>query len=442
MSSLFTLRYSYHDEGSVMDRKAMEVFSLGECRYDSPVETNQFIEDGDKIVVDVRASSLGNISEAAVFENAGPRRKIFFNPSETTAAIVSCGGLCPGINNVIQSIVRMLTFQYRIKEVIGIRYGYEGLIPEFGHEFVKLTPQVVHDIHEKGGTILGSSRGNQDIGRMVDTLVKNNISILFAIGGDGTLRGANAIFEEINRRGLKISVVGVPKTIDNDIVYVYRTFGFSTAVSYAVSALQGAHAEATGANNGIGLVKVMGRDSGFIASYSALASSQVNYCLIPESPFLLHGPGGMLEHLKRRLEKSKHALILVAEGAGQEYCAKGNEKDASGNVKYGDIGTFLRDEITRHFKEIKFPMTIKYIDPSYIIRSMPASAEDAVFCIMLAQNAVHGAMAGKSGILTGFWNSYFTFLPISAVVGKRKKVEKNGYLWSMVKESTGQPDFQ
>ena len=111
-------------------------------------------------------------------------------------------------------------------------------------------------------------------------------------------------------------------------------------------------------------------------------------------------------------------------------------------MKYGDIGTFLRDEITRHFKEIKFPMTIKYIDPSYIIRSMPASAEDAVFCIMLAQNAVHGAMAGKSGILTGFWNSYFTFLPISAVVGKRKKVEKNGYLWSMVKESTGQPDFQ
>jgi len=322
-----------------------------------------------------------------------------------------------------------------------VRYGYEGLIPSYGHGFLDLHPDTVDEIHAKGGTMLGSSRGNQNVPAMVDTLEENGVSMLFTIGGDGTLRGARDLCDEIARRKLKIAVVGVPKTIDNDISYVDRTFGFETAVAEATKVLDSAHEEARGARNGIGLVRVMGRDSGFIAAYTALASNVVNYVLLPEVPFRLHGDGGLLDHLKRRLEAKRHAVILVAEGAGQEYFGGDRTRDASGNVKHGDIGVFLRDEINAHFKKIDFHANLKYIDPSYTIRSVPASPDDAVYCIMLAQNAVHGAMAGKTDMMVGRWNNYFTFIPLHLAVQKRKKVDPDGYLWSIVKGATGQPDL-
>lgn len=421
------------------------VATLGEGRYRSPLKTPLYIADDARVLCHTDPAVVAReLSEgtALSFENAGPRERIFFEPAETKAAIVTCGGLCPGLNNVIQSLVRTMYYHYGVKDILGIRYGYEGLIEDFGHGFMPLGPSDVRDLHAKGGTILGSSRGPQDIGRMVDTLIRNKINILFTIGGDGTLRGANAIYEEVTRRGLPISVVGIPKTIDNDIDFVYRSFGFGTAVAIATGAIHSAHAEATGAKNGVGLVKVMGRDSGFIASYVALASNEVNYTFVPEAPFELQGPHGFLPHLKARLIDKSHAVVLVAEGAGQHLFEASGERDASGNVKYGDIGLLMRDEITKYLKAESFPFTMKYIDPSYIIRSVPASPEDAVFCIMLAQNAVHAAMAGKTGMLVGLWNSYFTFIPISLAVGKRKKVDPGGYLWGMVKEATGQPDFQ
>ena len=427
------------------DKLDTAVYSLGKCTIDSPLDIPHFIDEGDRVIIDVEydrvASSFRQQGDAASFENAGPRRKIFFDPAATKAAIVTCGGLCPGINNVIQSLVRQLHYQYGVKTVYGVQYGYEGLIPSYGHPFIDLTPAMVDDLHGKGGSILKSSRGNQSVPEMVDTLVEYEVSILFAIGGDGTLRGAQAIFEEVNRRGLKIAVVGVPKTIDNDIPFVDRTFGFETAVSVATGVVRAAHEEATGARNGIGLVKLMGRDSGFIAAYAALASNEANYVLIPEVPFAIEGERGLLAHLHRRLERKKHAVILVAEGAGQEFFKGERVRDASGNVKYGDIGLYLRDEITRYFKERDFHFNLKYMDPSYIIRSVPASADDAVFCIMLAQNAVHGAMAGKSGILVGRCNNFFTFIPMQLATRQRKRVEPDGYLWSIVKEATGQPDF-
>lgn len=425
-----------------MTEESLRVPNLGEARYDSPLEIGRWIDDDERVLIDGLIDSAGALRSPLAFENAGPRRKIFFEPARTNAVIVTCGGLCPGLNNVIQSIVRMLLLQYGVRRVYGALYGYEGLIPNAERPLLELTPENVADIHTRGGTILGSSRGHQDPAQMVDFLIANNISILFTIGGDGTMRGAQAIYEEVTRRDLKIAVVAVPKTIDNDICYVYRTFGFTTAVAEATRALSGAHAEAKGAYNGVALVKVMGRDSGFIASYAALASSEVNICLIPEAPFRLHGAGGLLDRLHERLQAKHHAVLLVAEGAGQEYATRPGEVDASGNVKHGDIGLFLKDAIVAHFRTINFPITLKYIDPSYLIRSAPASPEDAVFCIMLAQNAVHAAMAGKTGCLVGFWNSYFTFTPLSLVSGKRRKVEPDGYLWSMVRESTGQPDLR
>jgi 6-phosphofructokinase 1 len=369
-------------------------------------------------------------------ELAGPRERIFFDPATIACGIVTCGGLCPGINDVIRAVVLSLNHHYGIGKVYGFRYGYEGLVKSHGHTPLDLTLEAVSHIGELGGTILASSRGPQDPARMVDTLEELGIGILFAIGGDGTLKGAAAIAGEAARRGKAISVIGIPKTIDNDISFVQTTFGFETAVSEAQRAIYAAHTEATGACNGVGLVKLMGRDSGFIAAYSALVDSQVNFCLVPEVPFTL---AGLLASLKERLQQRGHAVIAVAEGAGQELLQAAEGRDASGNVKLGDIGTFLRDAIKEHFAQSGQELNLKYIDPSYIIRSQPANPHDSVLCLLLGHNAVHAGMAGRTNMVVGFWNHQFTHVPIVLATSARKKIDPEGRLWSSVLASTGQP---
>jgi len=413
---------------------------LGDCTVPSPMRGVRFTGDEEHILLH---SDLGAIrryldagSEPPKFEAAGPREKIFFDPATLSCGIVTCGGLCPGLNDVIRSIVLSLHHHYGVRTIYGFQYGYEGLAPKFGHQPVMLTPQVVAQINEMGGTMLGSSRGNQDVPEMVDTLERMKVGILFCIGGDGTQRGALAISEEARRRGLRLSVIGIPKTIDNDISYVRTTFGFETAVSEAKRATCAANAEASGARNGIGLVKLMGRDSGFIAAFSALVDNQVNFCLIPEAPFTLDG---LLSALKQRLERRGHAVIVVAEGAGQELFEKTGERDASGNIKYGDIGTFLRDRIKEHFRRIGMEINLKYIDPSYIIRSQQANSHDSAFCLLLGHNAVHAGMAGRTGMIVGFWNHQFTHVPTPLAVSQRKKIDPEGWIWSSVLASTGQP---
>jgi 6-phosphofructokinase 1 len=329
-----------------------------------------------------------------------------------------------------------LHFHYGVRQVIGFPFGYEGLSSTFNHEPMVLTPENTSRIHETGGTILGSSRGNQDVADMVDTLERMKIGILFTLGGDGTLRGATAISREAQRRGLKLSVIGIPKTIDNDISYVQKSFGFETAVSEAKRATYAAHSEASGARNGIGLVKLMGRDSGFIAAYSVLVDSQVNFCLVPEVPFTLKG---FLSALEKRMQHRGHAVIVVAEGAGQDLMQQTGERDASGNVKYGDIGFFLRDAIKDHCKKQGIDISLKYIDPSYIIRSLQAIPHDSAFCLMLGHSAVHAGMAGRTNMVVSNWNQQFTHVPIELAVSARKKIDPNGWLWSSVLETTGQP---
>jgi 6-phosphofructokinase 1 len=413
---------------------------LGDCTVQSPMSGVRFTGDGEHILFHSDLNEIRRFLDAGIeppkFEAAGPREKIFFDPATLNCGIVSCGGLCPGLNDVIRSIVLSLHHHYGVRTIYGFQYGYEGLVPKFGHQPVMLTPQVVSQINEMGGTMLGSSRGNQDVSVMVDTLERMKIGILFCIGGDGTQRGALAISEEAGRRGLKLSVIGIPKTIDNDISYVRTTFGFETAVSEAKRATCAANAEATGARNGIGLVKLMGRDSGFIAAFSALVDNQVNFCLIPEVPFTLDG---LLTSLKKRLEQRGHAVIVVAEGAGQELFEATGERDASGNIKYGDIGTFLRDRIKDYFKRAGMEINLKYIDPSYIIRSQQANPHDSAFCLMLGHNAVHAGMAGRTGMIVGFWNHQITHVPTQLAVSQRKKIDPEGWLWSSVLSSTGQP---
>jgi 6-phosphofructokinase 1 len=375
-----------------------------------------------------------------MFERAGPRRKIFFEPEKLNCGIVTCGGLCPGLNDVIRTITLSLLWQYRVKAVYGFRYGYAGLSSKAPKEPVLLTPELVDEIHLKGGDILSSSRGPQDVDDMVDNLEKRGIGLLFTIGGDGTLRGARDLTSTIKKRRLKISVIGIPKTIDNDICGIEQSFGFSTAVEAARPAILCAHAEAKGAWNGIGLVKLMGRDSGFIAAYATLANSDVNFCFIPEVPLVLEGENGFLQALEKRLDEKHHAVIVVAEGVGRQLSGTNGiqKRDASGNIVREDIGLILKERITRYFADKKKPMSLKYIDPSYMIRSLPADSNDSVFCVMLGQNAVHAGMSGRTNMVAGYRNQYFVHIPISLTVLKKKKVDPDGHLWQTVLETTGQ----
>lgn len=428
------------------------VKSLGKGSVDSPLKKaaccdsslSRFVGDNERIIYDVSFDNFNRCRETGEmpvsFEKAGPRGTIFFEPAKTKVAIITCGGLCPGLNNVIRSLVNQLYYRYGISRILGIKYGYEGLIPKYNHPVIDLTASMVSDIHLSGGTFLGSSRGNQDVGQMVDTLEILNINVLFCIGGDGTLRGAHAIHEEIEKRNLRIAVAGIPKTIDNDIDLIQKSFGFETSFSIANDIIRNAHNEASGANNGIALVKLMGRDSGFIAASAALAIQEVNFVLIPEISFDLHGPRGFLSVLKKRLEDRHHAVVVVAEGAGQDlFNNEDRELDASGNVKHKDIGLLLKDSIKQEFDAAGFPHSIKYIDPSYIVRSAPANANDSKFANLLAQNAVHAALSGKTDFVVGFWNDQFTLIPIPMAVAKRKKIDIEGELWWNVLEATGQP---
>jgi len=435
------------------NNKFFQITTLGTPSIQSPIGLSKvkgdkifnFVRDDERVLQSVSESELNrrlaSNERPICVEKAGPREKIFFDPERTTAAIVTCGGLCPGINNVIRGIVMGLHYFYGVRDIIGIPYGFEGLVPAYEHGFVPLAPDKVKEIHQFGGTVLGSSRGNQSVSDMVDTLEKNKIDLLFTIGGDGTLKGANAIGEEIGRRGLRVSVAGIPKTIDNDIDLVDKSFGFETAFDVASPIVRDAHNEATGAFNGIAIVKLMGRDSGFIAASVALSTPVANFVLIPEMDFKLEGRNGFLAALEKRLALKRHAVIVVAEGAGQNLFDMDSEKrkDASGNVRHNDIGVFLKDRIKEHFKRKRIAITVKYIDPSYIIRSAPANAGDGIFCNRLAYHAVHGAMAGKTRFVVGMLNGQFVHLPISETTRQRKKIDLEGEFWFATLESTGQP---
>jgi 6-phosphofructokinase 1 len=404
----------------------------------------KFVDDSERILYDTSIENFHRCKETGEepvsFEKAGPRENIFFEPAKTKVGIVTCGGLCPGLNNVIRSIVNELHYRYGVTRILGIKYGYEGFISKYNHPVVDLSPELVNNIHLLGGSFLGSSRGSQDIGQIVDTLEILNMNILFCIGGDGTLRGAHAIHEEIEKRKLKIAIAGIPKTIDNDINFIEKSFGFETAFSSANDIIRYAHNEAAGAYNCIALVKLMGRDSGFIAANAALAIQEVNFVLIPEISFDLYGQRGFLRILRKRLEERHHAVVVVAEGAGQEFFEKQKlVRDLSGNIKNEDIGVYLKEKISEEFTNKEFPFAIRYIDPSYIIRSTPANANDSKFCNLLAQNAVHAAMAGKTDFVTGNWNNLFTLLPIPLATAHRKKIDIEGELWWNVLEATGQP---
>ncbi|MFO7930340.1 MAG: ATP-dependent 6-phosphofructokinase [Thermodesulfobacteriota bacterium] len=424
--------------------------TVGAAKIDSPImkELNGssidiFKEDNDRVLIELNPEKISEALEAGqnipTFELAGPRKKIYFDPSKLKCALVTCGGLCPGLNNIIRSVVLELYHSYGVRHIYGIRYGLQGFIPEYRHDVMDLSPGNVVHIHEMGGSILGSSRGPQNMEAIVDCLERMNIGILFMIGGDGTLMAASRLDPLIRERGLKISVIAIPKTIDNDIHMVTKSFGFDTAVDISTQAIQGAHKEAEAYPNGIGLIKLMGRYSGFIAATATLAQQDVNFVLIPEIDFDLEGENGLLAKLEERLALRKHAVILIAEGAGQKFFeSKDKEYDPSGNIKLHDIGLFLKQRIQEFFAKKSTDISLKYIDPSYMIRSLPANSNDHVYCTFLGRDAVHAGMAGKTNMIIGHWNDHFVHVPVPLTAGKRKQVNPGGKLWQTVLEATGQ----
>jgi 6-phosphofructokinase 1 len=433
----------------VSDSFDFRIKTLGECKIPSPMPFSNirgdrianFVKDDQYVlhsVIKGDNQDKKNIHEFAL-EMSGPREKVFFNPGHVHAGIVTCGGLCPGLNGVIRAIVRTLWLRYGVRRISGVRYGYVGFMPEENLPVMPLDPDIVDDIHNMGGTILGSARGGSDVVKIVDALEQLNMNMLFTIGGDGTQRCALEVTEEIEKRGLKIAVVGIPKTVDNDLKFTDKSFGFDTAVSKAEVAVHAAHVEAKSAMNGMGLVKVMGREAGFIAAHTTLATSDVNFCLIPEVPFDLEGENGLLKQLEKRLERRDHAVILVAEGAGQELLKATNEKDPSGNKKLADIGLFLKEKIIKHFKEIGKEAGLRYIDPSYMIRASRANPNDSLYCARLGANAVHAAMAGKTGMLVSEWNNEFVHVPTQMAVHEKNQVDPESPLWRDVLEATQQP---
>lgn len=423
---------------------------LGTARFDSPIKLSRILGDGhsnyvsdhEKILFEIELTESRptlHSDEVAKLEKAGPREKLYFDPTRVHAAIVTCGGLCPGLNDVIRSIVMTLWQHYGVRRVSGFRHGYRGLLADSEYTPIPLDPKAVASIHRIGGTILGSARGGGErTGEIVDTLVRHSVDMLFAIGGDGTQKGALKLTEEIARRQLPIAVVGVPKTIDNDLSFVERSFGFETAVAEAVRAVDGAHTEAADAPHGVGLVKLMGRESGFIAVHSALASNEADFVLVPEVPFELHGKNGFLRHLECRVDKQGHALVVVAEGAGQNF-VQSTGTDAGGNKKLGDIGIFLQEEIRAHYRKIEKEVTLKYIDPSYTIRSQAANPADSIYCARLGSNAVHAAMSGRTACIVGMVNHRLVHVPIFAASAERNCVDPEGPLWRDVIFATGQP---
>ncbi len=432
------------------DDLAIEI--LGRCLLPSPVaghlgEGNMhFVGAADKVLLDDGLSGLGVASADSeahlAFELAGPRDKIFFDPRTLRCGIVTCGGLAPGLNNVVRGIVLELWAGYGVRQIFGFRFGYEGLIARYGHPPMTLTPESVAHIHHEGGTLLGTSRGSQEPAELVDNLEANGIGILFVIGGDGSMNGAMRVGAEIRQRGLRIAVIGVPKTIDNDVLFIDRSFGFVSAYSAAVDVIRSARIEAMAARDGIGLVKLMGRHSGFLACQAALASTEADLVLIPEVPVSLEGERGVFAYIERVLERKRHAVIVVAEGAAQEQIIdpRLNElRDKSGNAKLKDVGIFLRDSIVAAFQARGREATVKYIDPSYAIRSIPACPSDSVYCWNMARNAVHAAMAGNTAMLIGRWHGRFVHIPMALAIRQRRHVDTDGDLWMSVIEATGQP---
>lgn len=377
---------------------------------------------GHIILNDSKAGSRRQeIANGCVRANAC--EKIWWDPADVRAAIVTCGGLCPGLNSIIREVTMCLWHQYGVRHITGIQFGYNGLSNPELYAPKHLGPKAVREIHMKGGSVLKAGRGGLEAERICDNLEKMGVNMLFVVGGDGTQAAGNLLYEEARRRNLQLSIVGVPKSIDNDILFFDKTFGFDTAVSAACNVIRNGWVEATSCEKGVGIVKLMGRDAGFVCMDAALSSTIVDLCLIPEVSVKMED---IMDHIDETLQRKNFMVIAVAEGAGQEHVATG-KVDATGHTIYGDIGTHLRDSVNKHLKPSGGRCF--YIDPSYIIRSVPIDPNDHVYCSRLARDAVHSAMRGYTGVVVGPIHNVICMIPMQLIASGKRHVPTKSSNW-------------
>ncbi len=349
---------------------------------------------------------------------------------------MSCGGLCPGINVVIRELVMALRYNYGVAEIYGIKWGFFGFTKK--DCWVKLNPEDVKEIHLLGGTVLGTSRSGFDGEEISKHLIKNNVNMVFFIGGDGTHRGIKELSKILKEKKKKIVLVGIPKSIDNDMPIIDKSFGLESAIQESVRTIRAANVEANCNLNGIGLVKLFGRSSGFVAMLSTLAARDVNICLIPEIPFNLYGENGLLDFIFQRIQIKEHCVIVVSDGA--RFSVKDYKTTNGKPVE--DIGIVIKKEIIKKSEELGIEVNLKYMDPTYVVRAVPANEYDCNLCAKLAESAVHCAFAGFTNFSVGMINNKPCMIPLEKMCGKsERKVEFNSDDYLMLLASTGQPSF-
>eukprot|EP00611_Tribonema_gayanum_P031998 TRINITY_DN93_c0_g2_i1.p1 TRINITY_DN93_c0_g2~~TRINITY_DN93_c0_g2_i1.p1 ORF type:complete len:506 (-),score=167.86 TRINITY_DN93_c0_g2_i1:425-1804(-) len=402
---------------------------------------NKLLGDEDCIIYEhVRDKTKAPVARA--FLRAGPRAKLHFDPTTVNACIVTCGLLCPGLNSVIHHLIDTLKNNYNAGKIYGIRGGWGGFWDPEKPPIQLCQSKDLEFLQSRAGSILGCSVGGFDVKKIMQFLMDKQISHMYVIGGDGTHRGAHRIAVECIAMGLNIAVAGIPKSVDNDIDLVDRSFGFMTAVEEAQNAIRSATIEAKcNLPNGIGIVKLMGRSTGYLAAYATMASGDVDLCLVPEVEIRLDGPDGCLPHLERVVQTKGYAVVVISEGAGQAQLSEVAAEARSKGAPLPSVGQYMKSQIEKHFASKGKTATCKYIDPSVSVRSVAANAFDQILCMQLAQNAVHGAMAGYTAFAAGVVNNRTVLIPITEIVDTSPKgLNPRGRTWERVLCITRQPN--
>jgi 6-phosphofructokinase 1 len=477
-----------------------------------------------RILVDVRSSypitqptSGPSLCSCAVkgqltFAEAGPRNMLRFpghHKKLLKVGVLVSGGIAPGINAVISGIVQRHVLYHTPQitdlrvpgktprsytlQVFGFRNGFAGLLA--GDDVTVLYDSDSPDeklrahlrrIANRGGSEIGTSRYDdllstadpdkreKDLDQVAENLANRHFDILYVIGGDGSMRAAHATWKRSRDNGKSLSVIGVPKTMDNDILWVWQSFGFLSAVEKAREALQQLHTEAT-SNPRLCVVQLFGSDSGFVVSHAALASGVCDAALIPEVPFTMKK---LADYITERLSKrfrpgaggqSPYGMIVMAETAvpqdAEDYLSDPevdldeNEKAAiqafvsKGCRVHGQTPDELRTGglkvvsrvLQKRIREMKVDdaywadFRVFTNEPRHLLRAIPPSASDVAFGQRLGVLAVDNAMAGYTDFMISQWMTEYVLVPLDLVVLGRKRVPPNGIFWKSVVASTGQP---
>jgi len=325
-------------------------------------------------------------------------------------AILTSGGDCPGLNAVIRAVVRTATDHYQY-ECVGIKNGWKGAAVG---DIIPLPPLSVSGILYRGGTILGTSRFNplkdgETTARILENLTLHRIGAVICVGGDGTLRASH----EIARMG--VNVVGVPKTIDNDIQATDVTFGFHTAVQIVTDAIDRLHSTAE-SHNRIMILETMGRNTGWIALSAGLAGG-ADLILIPERPFSYDKICAMLTE---RHKRKSFSIVVVAEGAYPEGGEAVNigALDAFGRPRLGGIGFELAHEI-----EMRTSIEARVTVLGYVQRGGTPVAFDRILATRFGVAAVEAVAAGKFDHFIALRGEELVAVPIADGVGQCKQVD-------------------